>query len=173
MACYAMHTNYDVKRMGKIAAERMGIRSYEILEATSEDGAEGIGFTADLPEAVSLGEYGRKIKAWFHIPEIRIYGDPEQKIDRISVCPGSAKGMEDFARAQGGQVLIGGDFGHHEGLDCLEKQIAVDRRRSLWNRTYFYRRYDSISETVLSGCSGVSGADRISVSINLKSGVIL
>lgn len=25
----------------------MGIRSYEILEATSEDGAEGIGFTAD------------------------------------------------------------------------------------------------------------------------------
>ena len=33
--------------------------------------------------------------------------------------------MEDFARAQGGQVLIGGDFGHHEGLDCLEKQIAV------------------------------------------------
>ena len=125
MACYAMHTNYDVKRMGKIAAERMGIRSYEILEATSEDGAEGIGFTADLPEAVSLGEYGRKIKAWFHIPEIRIYGDPEQKIDRISVCPGSAKGMEDFARAQGGQVLIGGDFGHHEGLDCLEKQIAV------------------------------------------------
>ena len=38
---------------------------------------------------------------------------------------GSAKGMEDFALAQGGQVLIGGDFGHHEGLDCLEKHIAV------------------------------------------------
>lgn len=125
MACYAMHTNYDVKRMGKIVAERMGITDYDILEPTVEDGTEGIGFTGNLSEPVSLGTYGRRIKEWFHIPGIRIYGDPEQKIDRVSVCPGSAKGMEGFALAQGGQVLIGGDFGHHEGLDCLEKKIAV------------------------------------------------
>ena len=120
-----MHTNYDVKRMGKIVAERMGITDYDILEPTVEDGTEGIGFTGNLSEPVSLGTYGRRIKEWFHIPGIRIYGDPEQKIDRVSVCPGSAKGMEGFALAQGGQVLIGGDFGHHEGLDCLEKKIAV------------------------------------------------
>ena len=62
---------------------------------------------------------------WFRIPDVRVYGNLKQEIRRVSVCPGSAKGMEDFALAQGGEVLIGGDFGHHEGLDCLEKHIAV------------------------------------------------
>lgn len=125
MACYAMHTNYDVKRMAGLVASRMNLKNICVLEPTVEDKSEGIGFTGDLKEAVSLMDYGKKIKEWFDIPDVRIYGDLNQRITRVSVCPGSAKGMEDFALAQGAQVLIGGDFGHHEGLDCIEKNIGV------------------------------------------------
>lgn len=125
VACYAMHTNYDVKRMAKLAVSRMELNNLSVLEPTSADGSEGIGFTGDLKKEMTLNDCALWIKERFHIPDVRVYGDLSRPICRVSICPGSAKGMEDNALAQGGQVLIGGDFGYHEGLDCLEKQIAV------------------------------------------------
>lgn len=125
VACYAMHTNYDVKRMADIAAERIELKNVQVLEPTSPDGSEGIGYTGDLADPMSLRDLALKIKDRFAIPDVRIYGDPNRSIRRVSVCPGSAKGMEDYALRQGGDVLVGGDFGHHEGLDCMEKGIAV------------------------------------------------
>ena len=125
MTCYAMHTNYDIKRMADIVVERMELKHLEVLETTVPDGSEGIGYTGDLLNPMTLKAYALKIKEWFGIPEVRVYGDLDQMIHRVSVCPGSAKGMEGFAIAQNSEVLIGGDFGHHEGLDCLEKGIAV------------------------------------------------
>lgn len=125
MTCYAMHTNYDIKRMADIVVERMELKHLEVLETTVPDGSEGIGYTGDLINPMTLKEYALKMKEWFGIPEVRVYGNLEQMIHRVSVCPGSAKGMEGFALAQNSEVLIGGDFGHHEGLDCLEKGIAV------------------------------------------------
>ena len=125
VTCYAMHTNYDVKRMADLVVSRMGLKNLEVLEPTVADGSEGIGYTGNFEVPMTLEACALKIKDWFQIPDVRVYGDLNQEIQRGSVCPGSAKGMEDFALAQGGQVLIGGDFGHHEGLDCLEKHIAV------------------------------------------------
>ena len=125
VTCYAMHTNYDVKRMADLVVSRMGLKNLEVPEPTVADGSEGIGYTGNFEVPMTLEACALKIKDWFQIPDVRVYGDLNQEIQRVSVCPGSAKGMEDFALAQGGQVLIGGDFGHHEGLDCLEKHIAV------------------------------------------------
>lgn len=125
ITCYTMHTNYDVKRMADLVVSKMGLKNLQVLEPTTDDGSEGIGYTGDLENPMALEKYALKIKEWFQIPDVRIYGNLKQEIRRVSVCPGSAKGMEDFALAQGGEVLIGGDFGHHEGLDCLEKHIAV------------------------------------------------
>lgn len=125
ISCYAMHTNYDVKRMADIVAERMEMTDLEVLEPTAPDESEGIGYTGNLNYPVTLKEYALKLKKWFDIPEVRVYGDLNRELHRVSVCPGSAKGMEEYAILQQADVLIGGDFGHHEGLDCLEKGIAV------------------------------------------------
>lgn len=125
ITCYAMHTNYDVKRMADLAADRMELENLQVLEPTVSDESEGIGYTGDLKNPMTLKAYALKIKEWFSIPDVRVYGNLEQIIHRVSVCPGSAKGMEDFAIGQSAEVLIGGDFGHHEGLDCMEKGIAV------------------------------------------------
>ena len=125
ITCYAMHTNYDIKRMANLVAGRMELDDLQILETTVPDGSEGIGYTGNLKTPMTLKEYALKIKEWFDIPDVRVYGDLDQMIYRISVCPGSAKGMEGFALSQNSHVLIGGDFGHHEGLDCLEKGVSV------------------------------------------------
>lgn len=125
ITCYAMHTNYDIKRMADLVAGRMELDNLQVLETTVPDGSEGIGYTGDLKTPMTLKAYALNIKKWFNIPDVRVYGDLDQMIYRISVCPGSAKGMEGFALAQNSHVLIGGDFGHHEGLDCLEKGVSV------------------------------------------------
>ncbi len=125
ITCYAMHTNYDVKRMADIVVERLELDNLEVLEATVADGSEGIGYTGDLKIPMTLKDYALKIKKWFGLPDVRVYGALDQMIERVSVCPGSAKGMEGFAILQNSSVLIGGDFGHHEGLDCLEKGVSV------------------------------------------------
>ena len=125
ITCYAMHTNYDIKRMADIVVERMDLTNLQVLETTVPDDSEGIGYTGDLMYPTTLKEYALKIKEWFGITEVRVYGDLDQMIYRVSVCPGSAKGMEGFAIEQNSNVLIGGDFGHHEGIDCLEKGVSV------------------------------------------------
>lgn len=125
ITCYAMHTNYDIKRMADIVAKRMEMTDLEVLEATVPDGSEGIGYTGNLKNKVTLKEYALNLKKWFDIPDVRVYGNLDQMISRVAVCPGSAKGMEEYALAQNADVLIGGDFGHHEGLDCMEKGISV------------------------------------------------
>lgn len=125
ITCYAMHTNYDIKRMANLVVERMEMTDLEVLETTAPDGSEGIGYTGNLKNRVTLKEYALNLKQWFDIPDVRVYGNLDQMIHRVSVCPGSAKGMEDYAIAQNAEVLIGGDFGHHEGLDCIEKGISV------------------------------------------------
>ena len=125
ISCYAMHTNYDIKRMADLVAERMELNNLIVLEPTTPDEKEGIGYTGDLKQPMTLKEYALNLKKWFDIPDVRVYGNLDQLVHRVSVCPGSAKGMEGFALAQNSEVLIGGDFGHHEGIDCVEKGIAV------------------------------------------------
>ena len=54
VACYAMHTNYDVKRMADLVVSRMGLKNPEVLEATAADGSEGIGYTGDFETPMTL-----------------------------------------------------------------------------------------------------------------------
>lgn len=124
MIYYAMHTNYDIRRMADIASERLDLTDPCPLEAIGEAG-EGIGRTGDLKEPLSLADCARFVKKQFQIPDVRIFGDPDQLIRRVSVCPGSGKGMEGAALGQGADALIAGDFGHHDGIDAVERGLAV------------------------------------------------
>ncbi len=125
MTAYAMHTNYDILRMADLVADRMALQDLSVLEPVNEEKTLGIGYTGRLSHSMTLLELACQIKIWFDIPDVRIYGNPDRIIERVSICPGSAKGMEKFALTQDGEVLIGGDFGHHEGIDCVEKGICV------------------------------------------------
>ena len=55
---YAMHTNYDVKRMADLAAEKLNLKDPQVLEVTAvvEEREEGIGKIGNLETAKSLRE---------------------------------------------------------------------------------------------------------------------
>lgn len=127
ISCYAMHTNYDVVTMGALAGEMLGLRQAEVMEVTYEDGErkEGFGRTGELPEEMTLLECGEHVKKTFGLETVKIFGSLQQKVTRAAVLPGSGKSMVKAALNTGAQVLITGDFGHHDGIDAVMQGLAV------------------------------------------------
>lgn len=124
---YAMHTNYDVVTMGELAAEMLRLRDTEIMEVTYDDGVrqEGLGRTGNLPGEMTLEECGEYVKQIFGLDSVRIFGNPEKKVSRAAVLPGSGKSLVDAALKTGADVMISGDFGHHDGIDAVMRGLPV------------------------------------------------
>ena len=59
IACYAMHTNFDVMGMADAAADLLRLKDREVLEKTYEDDVsqEGIGRTGKLTEHMKLDDF--------------------------------------------------------------------------------------------------------------------
>lgn len=124
---YAVHTNYDIKRMAELSAQRMNMEGAEVLEAAgvNELGEEeGIGRIADIRQT-SVSELCGQVKAAFGLASVRVFGDPDKVIKRAAICPGSGKSVIDTALKKGADVLITGDIGHHEGIDAEAQNLTV------------------------------------------------
>ena len=61
----------------------------------------------------------------FRIPNVRVFGDPEQPVVCAAVLPGSGGDEIDISLKEGADVMITGDISHHKGIDAVEKGIAV------------------------------------------------
>ncbi|MDD6037449.1 MAG: Nif3-like dinuclear metal center hexameric protein [bacterium] len=129
MNCYAMHTNFDVARMGELAADRLELRNCCPLEycLTVDDKAMGIGVVGDHPDAdgISLAELCEQTKQAFGLDAVRLFGDTVQPVHKIAISPGSGKSMIGEAIDAGAQVLITGDIDHHSGIDALAQGLSI------------------------------------------------
>lgn len=123
IGCYAAHTNYDVLRMGELAAARLSLTSQVPLEPTSE--TEGIGKVGLLSEEMSLEAFCKLVKTKFQLSDVKVFGKGEQKVRKIAICPGSGKGMMEHAIKQGADVLLTGDIDHHTGLDAVAEGLMI------------------------------------------------
>lgn len=127
ISCYAMHTNFDVLGMADAAADLLRLTEREVLEVTFEDdlSVEGIGRIGTLVEPVRLSELAAKVAEVFGIDHVRYYGNPDQMMVTCAILPGSGKGEIDLAVKAGADVYVTGDIAHHDGIDAVEKGIAV------------------------------------------------
>ena len=127
ICCYSMHTNFDVLGMADAAADLLHLSDREVLEVTYEDdiSVEGIGRIGTLLEPMKLSEYAEKVAQVFEIGHVRYYGDPDQMLVTCAILPGSGKGEIDLAVKAGADVYITGDISHHDGIDAVEKGVAV------------------------------------------------
>ena len=127
IAYYAMHTNFDVMGMADAAADELRLLDRKVLEVTFEDelSREGLGRIGTLPEHMTLRDCALCVRDRFGIPHVRVYGDPEQPVVTTAVMPGSGASEIDLAVRGGADVMITGDIRHHDGIDAVEKGIAV------------------------------------------------
>lgn len=124
---YAMHTNYDVLRMGELVAQRLDLEMLEVLEVTqNRDGKDvGIGCLTRTTQPLTLEMCCGIVKEKFTLPHVKLFGNPGQEIQRIAICPGSGKSVIDVAVEKNAQVLITGDIGHHEGIEALDRGLSI------------------------------------------------
>ena len=127
VACYAMHTNFDVMGMADAAADLLRLTDREVLEVTYEDDVskEGIGRIGKLPEHMRLDEFAAQVRDAFRLDQVRVYGNGADTVITCAILPGSGKGEIDLAAAAGADVYVTGDVNHHAGIDAVEKGIAV------------------------------------------------
>ena len=124
---YAMHTNFDVMGMADAAAERLMLLQRGVLDVTYEkDGVtQGIGRIGSLKQPMSLDECAQVVKQAFGIEWVKVFGEPDRPVETVAICPGSGKSMIGAALAGDVDVLITGDIDHHDGIDALERGMAV------------------------------------------------
>lgn len=124
---YAMHTNFDVMGMADAVADELKLEKCQVLDVTYQDeiSKEGIGRMGELSRTMSLEECARYVKEKCKLSSVRVFGDPHELIDVVALIPGSGKDYVDLAISKGAQVVITGDIGHHNGLDAVEKGLAV------------------------------------------------
>lgn len=124
---YAMHTNFDVMGMADAVADMLELEKCQVLDVTFQDeiSQEGIGRLGELSRTMSLEECAGYVKEKCRLQSVRVYGDPQQLVDVVALIPGSGKDYIDLAAEKGANVILTGDIGHHNGLDAVEKNLAV------------------------------------------------
>ena len=130
ICAYGMHTCYDVCRMGDCMIKYLGLKGAcppveESMCNHEKAQGKGIGITAQIDEDVTVGEYAKKVKEAFLLDSVMVFGDPDTKISKIAIVPGSGRSMIAQAKQTGADVFLTGDIGHHEGLDAIDMGICV------------------------------------------------
>ena len=123
IACFAMHTNFDVSCMGEEAADRLGLKDAVILQYTDEP--QGFGRVGDLARPMHVYELCDLVKERFDLEYVKVFGDLQTLIRRAAIMPGSGASAIDDAVRTGAEVLITGDIDHHEGIDSVEKGLTI------------------------------------------------
>lgn len=127
ISCYAMHTNFDVKGMAGLAAERLGLADCEVLDVTckTQESEEGIGRVGRLAEEMTLESCVRLVKQSFAVDTVKVFGNLQKDVRTVAVCPGSGKSVISCALRAGADVLVTGDIDHHEGIDAADQGMAI------------------------------------------------
>lgn len=130
ICAYGMHTCYDVCRMGNQVADRLNLKEIqgpvEVSKSHNEKAfGKGIGVVAKIEDEISVGEYAKKVKEAFSLENVMVFGNPDTKISKLAIVPGSGRSMISEAKSTGANVFLTGDIGHHEGLDAVDMGMCV------------------------------------------------
>lgn len=127
IACYCMHTNFDIMGMADEAADMLGLNATEVLEVTYEDeiSKEGIGRYGFLKTNCTLRELGESVKKIFDLEHVTLYGDLSAPIVKVAISTGSGSDMVPYALSAGCDVIITGDIGYHCALDAIADGLCI------------------------------------------------
>ena len=120
---YAMHTNYDTRGMADLTARLLNLQECTVLEEVKD--GEGIGRVGVLPEEMTLRECAELVKRAYDIPNVKIFGNLDQKVHLAALCPGAGKSTMHNALQFGCDVYITGDIDHHTGIDAVDQGLCI------------------------------------------------
>ena len=91
-----------------------------------QDGATvGFGRVGKIPSEMTLREYALLVKKNLKLSDVKVYGNPKQRVKTAAVCTGSGKSMISDVLAAGADVYVTGDIDHHTGIDTVAQGLCI------------------------------------------------
>lgn len=121
---FAAHTNLDIAENGlnDLMSQMLDMKDVKILDYTSE--TSGIGRTGSI-EPVTLRNLSEKVKAVFNAENVRVCGDENALIKRVSVCTGGGGSLINAALKNCADVYISGDLKYDQMRTCVALGLNV------------------------------------------------
>ena len=121
----SMHTNFDSVSSGLCDLFLDKIALTDEKCSIEGDATDGVGRIAHLAEPETLSEIICKVKKEFVLESVKYVGNPDEKIEKISVCNGGGADFVYKAYESGAQLYISGDFKYHHARFAYENGIAL------------------------------------------------
>lgn len=85
----------------------------------------GVGRAGWLEEERTLLSIMEDLADWSASEDAVLVGDPERKVTRVAVAPGSADRLIERAWSQGAELLAAGEVGWHATVEACERGLAL------------------------------------------------
>lgn len=160
IALYACHTNLDSAPHGMSwrLADRLGVERLQVLEPSAAAEGAGFGVVGDLPEAMPLAGFLRRVMERTGAKMVRHSAPVRHEVRRVAVCTGAGASLIDAAGRAGadlyvtadlryndfmkpGDALTVADIGHFESEYCAIELLFDILSENL--RTFAVRRSES------------------------------
>lgn len=147
IALYSAHTNLDSAPNGNNdrAAQQLGLVD---IQAVAQEGEKACLRIGRLPEPLTLGQLAELTQEKYRLPYVRIVGDNDQVVSKITFCAGSGMDFMSLAIKEGADAFITGDITYHKadeaqaaglglidathfGTDLLSSRWTAERLRSM------------------------------------------
>ncbi len=86
---------------------------------------EGFGRVGRLGKSMTVAEFAAFVKLRFDVPNVRVYGSLEDRVELAAVMPGSGGSFIRDVINAGAKVMVTGDIGHHEGIDAVAQGLTI------------------------------------------------
>lgn len=122
-ALFTAHTNADQPTGGvsDVIAEKLGLQG-AVTIVDSVDETTGLGRVGELATPEPLRAFAERVAGI--LPEtvsgVRVAGDPERPVQRISVLGGAGDSLLDHPRVRASDVYVTSDLRHHPAQESLE-----------------------------------------------------
>ncbi|MGI6453397.1 MAG: Nif3-like dinuclear metal center hexameric protein [Syntrophomonadaceae bacterium] len=98
--------------------------AYDVIKLENPGKIYSMGRKGYLPAETDLYSFAQEVKRRLNLQNLRLIGNPQQKIKTVAVISGSGKSL--LPKVYGAvDVLVTGDIGYHEAKEALARGLAI------------------------------------------------
>jgi dinuclear metal center YbgI/SA1388 family protein len=99
--------------------------AYDLYPLHQKGEAFGVGRIGEISTAISMQNFGQLVKEKLGLDSIRIYGNIDQIVQKIAICPGKGLSFIKEAIKQQADVMVTGDIDYHTAIDTLQEGLSL------------------------------------------------
>jgi dinuclear metal center YbgI/SA1388 family protein len=99
--------------------------AYDVYPLDNAGAPIGFGKVGVLPEAITLGEFAKRVKEALNVPHLRVVGDQGMMVRKVALLGGSGSRYLKQAKQRGADVYLTGDIDYHTAQEAKALGIGV------------------------------------------------